>query len=375
LVTVKIGDLFASNAQTLVNSVNCVGVMGKGVALEFRKRYPEMYEDYVARCARGLVRMGRPYLYRQLAGPWVLNFPTKQHWRSVSRVADIEQGLHYLAEHYTTWGITSLAVPPLGCGHGGLEWAIVGPTLYRALRPLGIPVEMYAPYATPEAQLSTEFLAVEPTEGTWVRARSRHSRLELGWIALVEILKRLEEQPYRWPTGRTMFQKLAYAATREGLPTGLRWQRGSFGPFAPELKHVLTVLANEGLVIEQSRGQTLEARVGPAYQTARRAFEAQLDDLAPTIEKVADLFARLSTKQSELVATVLFAATHLGESQGHRPTEREVVTGVLEWKQRRRPPLTEAEVAEAVRNLAALGWLDVEPSRDLRIPEDAGVEA
>ena len=140
MVTVKVGDMFQSKAQTWVNTVNCVGVMGKGVALEFRKRFPDMYEDYVERCRSGQVKLGRPYLYKRVVPPWILNFPTKEHWRSVSRLDKIEEGLSYLAEHYRKWGIESLAVPPLGCGQGQLEWRVVGPTLYRHLKRLDIPV-------------------------------------------------------------------------------------------------------------------------------------------------------------------------------------------------------------------------------------------
>src|SRR5437764_10708247 len=113
MVRVLIGDLFDSKAQTLVNTVNCVGIMGKGVALEFKNRFPEMYRDYVERCRGGAVKLGRPYLYRRLTEPWILNFPTKDHWRSVSKLADIVRGLQFLEEHYDEWDITSLAVPPL----------------------------------------------------------------------------------------------------------------------------------------------------------------------------------------------------------------------------------------------------------------------
>ena len=109
-----IGDMFTSRAQTLVNTVNCVGVMGKGVALEFRKRFPAMNEDYLARCERKLVRLGEPYLYRDLTGTMVVNFPTKDHWRSPSRVADIERGLDYFVQNVGAWGITSVVFPPLG---------------------------------------------------------------------------------------------------------------------------------------------------------------------------------------------------------------------------------------------------------------------
>ena len=158
MVTTKTGNLFSSQAQTLVNTVNCVGVMGKGVALAFKEHFPDMYKDYVRLCETSRVRLGEPYLYKQLAGPWVLNFPTKDHWRSVSRLSDIVEGLNYLEQHYRDWGITSLAVPPLGCGQGGLEWRVVGPTLYRHLQRLDIPIELFAPHGTVPFELTPEFL-------------------------------------------------------------------------------------------------------------------------------------------------------------------------------------------------------------------------
>ena len=116
MVKVVVGDILNSKAQTLVNTVNTVGVMGKGVALAFRERFPDMFEDYRKRCELGQVKLGKPYLYRRPELPWILNFPTKEHWRSVSRLEDIIQGLKYLKERYREWGIKSLAVPPLGCG-------------------------------------------------------------------------------------------------------------------------------------------------------------------------------------------------------------------------------------------------------------------
>jgi O-acetyl-ADP-ribose deacetylase (regulator of RNase III) len=141
------GNLFQSKAQTWVNAVNCVGVMGKGIALEFKKRFPEMFRDYEARCRAGDVCLGQPYLYRQLLGPWILNFPTKGHWREGTRLADLVVGLEWLVQHYKAWGISSLAVPALGCGNGGLDWCEVGPVLESYLGQMDIPVEIYAPSA------------------------------------------------------------------------------------------------------------------------------------------------------------------------------------------------------------------------------------
>jgi len=154
-----IGDLFASRAQALVNAVNCVGVMGKGVALEFKKAYPAMFEDYAERCARGQVRLGEPYLYRDVSGAMIVNFPTKDHWRSASRLADIERGLDYFVAHAVEWKIRSVAFPALGCGNGGLEWREVKPLICRKLFGCDFDVEVYAPYGTPRSELTKDFLA------------------------------------------------------------------------------------------------------------------------------------------------------------------------------------------------------------------------
>jgi O-acetyl-ADP-ribose deacetylase (regulator of RNase III) len=151
------GNIFDSHAQTLVSAVNCAGVMGKGIALEFKKRFPAMYEDYRERCAREQVRLGQPYLHLRPSPPHIVIFPTKSHWRSVSRLEDIVAGLKYMQQRYQEWGITSLAVPALGCGEGGLEWQVVGPILYHHLAQLAIPVELYAPVGVTSTELATMF--------------------------------------------------------------------------------------------------------------------------------------------------------------------------------------------------------------------------
>jgi O-acetyl-ADP-ribose deacetylase (regulator of RNase III) len=140
MLNILVGDLFASRVQTLVNAVNCVGVMGKGVALEFKRRFPQMFDDYVKRCQRNQTRLGEPYVFRDLSGTLVVNFPTKGHWRSSSRLIDIEQGLDYFVAHYSDWGVSSVAFPALGCGNGGLDWAGVEPLMSDKLRDLPIAV-------------------------------------------------------------------------------------------------------------------------------------------------------------------------------------------------------------------------------------------
>ena len=143
MIRVLIGDILESKAQTITNTVNCVGIMGKGIAAEFKKKYPAMYEDYKNRCYAKKIQPGQPYPYfDKLQNITIINFPTKNHWRSPSHLSDIIKGLDYFIAHITDWKIQSLAMPPLGCGNGGLDWAVVGPIIYQKLANLNIPIEI-----------------------------------------------------------------------------------------------------------------------------------------------------------------------------------------------------------------------------------------
>jgi O-acetyl-ADP-ribose deacetylase (regulator of RNase III)/uncharacterized protein YwgA len=387
VITVKIGDLFESDAQTLVNTVNLVGIMGKGIALEFKNRYPEMYRDYASHCKRHEVKLGRPYLFRvrkseqdmfssEQKGPeYVLNFPTKDHWRSVSKLSDIIAGLEYLERHYREWGITSIAIPPLGCGHGQLEWRVVGPTLYRYLSRLDIPVELYAPHGTPQEELDPVFLSKNGLKPNGSQAQGL--KISPAWVALAEIVARIEREPYHWTVGRTMFQKIAFFATEAGLPTGLHYVRGSYGPYAAEMKSLLTKMVNNGVLTEESlaHGRLLSVKPGRTFQDAVKLFRTKLHEWEPIIDKIADLFLRMRTQQAEIAATVFFVARALQKSQHEKPSEVEVLQEVLRWKQKRRPPLEDQEVARTIRNLNILQWVDVDPSADLPLPEEFLQEA
>jgi len=371
-VKVVVGDLFKSRAQTLVNTVNCVGVMGKGVALGFKERFPDMFEDYVRRCERREVRLGRPYLYKGETEPWVLNFPTKDHWRSVARLDAIVEGLEHLERNYRDWGITSLAVPPLGCGEGQLEWGVVGPTLYRHLDRLLIPVELYGPYGTPHEELEYSFLerSLPGFEAGGDSTSIPESfRVTAGEVALVAILAQVQKSRYRTAIGRTTFQKLAYFATRSGIPTGLTFERGSYGPWAGGLKRMTARLTNNGLIEERQLGRMHAVEVGPTFEDARKLYAEQLHEWKPHLDRVADLLARfLTTKRAEAAATVHFAAEELLSQRG-RSAESDVLDEVMRWKVRRRPPLDENEIARTIRMLGVLEWIDLTPTDDL-LPED-----
>jgi O-acetyl-ADP-ribose deacetylase (regulator of RNase III) len=136
------GDIFDSQAQVLVNTVNCEGFMGKGLALAFKQRYPEMFSLYQRECKTGRLRVGRPTLYKN-STPWILNFPTKNRWRANSKLEYLEEGLAYFVENYEKVGVTSIAFPKLGTHNGKLLWAEVGPLMAKYLDDLDIDIYIY----------------------------------------------------------------------------------------------------------------------------------------------------------------------------------------------------------------------------------------
>lgn len=353
-----IGNLFVSQAQTLVNTVNCVGVMGKGVAQKFKEQYPVMFDDYVKRCDRGEVRLGRPYPFSDSSGKIIVNFPTKNHWRSPSRLSDIEQGLDFFVSHFAEWGISTVAFPPLGCGNGGLEWSEVGPLMFKKLHTLDAEIEIYAPYGTPGNQLTAEFLG-KPFQMELEGKGQRPDKLVPEWVVLTEVLRELERQPYARPVGRTIFQKICYVMTEIGVETGFKFDKGSYGPFAGEVKQALHVFANKNWVREERLGKMLALRIGEQYERERLQYPQILEKHQQKIEKVVDLFSRIkSTDQAEELFTVLFASRQLRKANPDREVaEEDLLEVILDWKKRWRNEEKEAALSRAIRNLVMLGWM------------------
>ena len=360
-----IGDLFASDAEALVNTVNCVGVMGKGVALEFKKRFPAMARDYADRCDRGEVKLGRPYIYEE-AGRRIINFPTKGHWRSPSRLGDIEAGLDCLVGQIADWRVTSLAVPPLGCGNGGLDWLQVGPLIFAKLANLPIFVEAYAPYGTVRSQLTPSFLA-GPSQLSLNDQGARAAKPNPSWIALMEVLRELERQPFANPVGRTILQKIAYVLTGMKVPTGFAFGKGSYGPFSGDMRAALQDFANRNWLQEAQLGRMIAFRVGPQYERDRRGFGREIELYSTKVAKTVDLFSRVkSTEQAEEVATIIYACQALkSRVQERKITERDILGYVLDWKPGWRAPEKAAGVAHSIRQLVLLNWVRAEISVDM----------
>ncbi|MGE5609618.1 MAG: macro domain-containing protein [Bacillota bacterium] len=155
------GDMFASSADIRVNTVNCVGVMGAGVALAFKQRYPEMFKDYQRDCKGGRVRPGKMHVWKSLSGDWIVNFPTKRDWREPSRYEDIDAGLDDLRAYLDSVGPVTVTLPALGCGHGGLDWARVSEMIREKLKGVEAHVLVFEPIAS---RLAGSMVVAAPTD-------------------------------------------------------------------------------------------------------------------------------------------------------------------------------------------------------------------
>ena len=295
--------------------------------------------------------------------PLILNFPTKEGWRTRSSLPAIQKGLEYLRKHVDEWEITSLAVPPLGCGQGGLEWSVVGRVLYQGLAQLGIPVELYAPYGTPHRELQIKFLDAETEE-----IEVPDSKMPAAGVALATILDRIVSQKHHYPIGRTGMREIAYFATRAGIPTGLEFEWRPKGSYAEGLSRLLTNLTNHGLIREHKKGQMYVTQPGPTLADAQLVFQDDLRSWEVAIERVADLFLRLPTaKWAKLVATVKYQ-TELLENHHHAggkdPVSEQKIIESVARKQNGKNMPTNIDILDATRTLSFLRWIDVQPSKD-----------
>lgn len=152
MIRTATGDLLKADVEALVNPVNTVGVMGRGLALQFKRAFPDNFRAYAAACKAGEVAPGKMFIFetgRPTNPKFIVNFPTKRHWRNKSRLEDIEAGLGALVSHLTRLEIRSIAIPPLGCGLGGLPWSQVRPLIHEAFAKLAeVDVRIYEPAPT-----------------------------------------------------------------------------------------------------------------------------------------------------------------------------------------------------------------------------------
>jgi len=358
---VTIGNIFESKAVTLVNTINCVGVMGKGVALEFKKRYPQMFHEYAEKCKNHEVKAGCPYYYHDLTGTSIINFPTKEHWRSPSKLSYIIDGLDWFVESYQKLGITSVAFPPLGCGNGGLSWEIVGPIMYNKLKNLPIAIEIYAPFGTKPQQLKKEFLELSDINCQSNIVGAKLNKLNSRWNLLLYVVQQLSKNRYSLNVGRTIFQKICYVLTRNGVNTGFVFSKGAYGPYSAQINEAIMLLSNANLIQETSFGRMMKMSVSKEFDLDRTMFS---DNELLAADKTIDLFSRVkNTDQAEMIATVLYAYDSLDNS-GKSVSDIDVYRFVMNWKKHWETDKKDI-VCDTIQNLTILRQMNVLHSNEI----------
>jgi O-acetyl-ADP-ribose deacetylase (regulator of RNase III) len=338
------GDILRSEVEALVNTVNCVGIMGRGIALQFKNRFPENFKAYAAACKKQQVQPGRMFVFETLTLPkphYIVNFPTKRHWRGKSRIEDIISGLEDLAKIIRERKITSIAVPPLGSGLGGLDWNKVRTLIESALGSLPeVRVLVFDPAGAPQNDVmahAQEIPCMTPGRAALVGLMQRYLIGLLDpFVTLLEV------------------QKLMYFLQESGEPLKLQYNKGVYGPYAQNLRHVFTKI--EGYFISgyadggDRPDKHLKLVPGAAieaedYLQQHQATRDRFDKVAALVDGFESSFGL------ELLATVHWVVT-----KEKAQTREEIVRQTYIWNEHKRQ-FSYRQINLAVDVLAGKDWI------------------
>ena len=339
------GDILAEDAEALVNTVNCVGVMGRGIALRFKKAFPENFRVYAKACERGEVQPGRMFVFETgaLTNPrYIVNFPTKRHWRGNSRIEDIQAGLKDLVTVIRERDIRSIAVPPLGAGLGGLEWNDVRPRIEKALHGFNdLDVVVFEPMGAPAAERMVrgrEVPRMSPERAVLVGLMHRYLNGLLDpFVTLLEV------------------HKLMYFMQEAGQRLRLRYTEGPYGPYAENLRHLLNVVEGHFISGYADGGDRPDKRlelVPGAVDDARRVLRRS-PKTRPRFDRVTDLVDGFESAFGlELLATVHWVLVR------DNPASRDdLVARTYAWHERKKR-FSPRQIGLAADVLRDKGWAD-----------------
>lgn len=337
------GDLLQSGAEAIINTVNCVGVMGKGIALQFKQEFPGNYEAYRRACDAGEVRLGEMFVFDtgSMINPrWIINFPTKGHWKAKSRIEDIASGLKDLKRVIETLGVRSIAVPPLGCGNGGLDWPDVEPMIRTALGDLDdVEVMLFPPSGAPKVDS--------------MRVNTMRPNMSRGRALVLSLLGLYGAAGYRHSL--LEIQKLTYFLQESGEDLKLGFQKHHYGPYAENLNHVLQRIEGHFIRGYGDRSQAAEIAVLDDGRQEAEAFLGADETAQARLDRVAELIEGFETPYGlELLSTVHWIASH--DTEAAREPDQ-VVDAVRSWNSRKAAILRESHIRTALSHLRSHGWI------------------
>jgi len=340
------GNLLRAETEALVNTVNCVGHMGKGIALQFKKAFPENFDSYQKACRTGEMRPGQMLVFEtgKMIGPrFIINFPTKEHWRGNSKYEYIQSGLTALAAEIRRHKIHSIAIPPLGCGLGGLDWNRVQPMIEDAFADFPeVEVILFEPAGAPEA----EAMPIGTSRPKMTVARALFIKLMEQYLQLDYRLTLLE------------IQKLAYFLQESGEPLRLRYEAAMYGPYAPNLNKVLEVL--EGHMIRgygDTQKPDVEIELLPGAVEEADRFLEDRSDVRERLDRVGNLIAGFETPYGmELLASVHWVASH---DRNPAATSDAAIRKIAAWNERKSRMFKPDHIQSAWNRLVSQKWIPV----------------
>jgi O-acetyl-ADP-ribose deacetylase (regulator of RNase III) len=344
MIELRQGDILTADVEALVNTVNCVGVMGRGIALQFKKAYPGNFKLYQQACARNEVQPGRVLVFETgtLSNPkYIFNVPTKRHWRGRSRIGDIEMGLEALVSEIKRFGVRSIAIPPLGSGLGGLDWQEVRPRIEKALvRVPEVRVLLYEPNGAPDALVMVRSRAIpHMTPGRAALVGLMHQYLGGLMDPFVSLLE---------------VHKLMYFMQEAGEPLRLRYVKAPYGPYAENLRHVLSEI--EGHLVsgyaDGSDRPDKQIELVPGVIKDATTFLEQHPKTRQRFDRVTDLVEGFETPFGlELLSSVHWAATREGAT-----SQDATVAAMYAWNARKKQFAPE-QIQLGLAILEEKGWL------------------
>jgi O-acetyl-ADP-ribose deacetylase (regulator of RNase III) len=335
------GNLLRDDAQALVNTVNTVGIMGKGLALQFKRAYPEVFTIYADACAKGRVLPGQVFPVALGDGRWVLNFPTKRHWREKSRIEDIRDGLDDLVRLIADLELSSVAIPPLGCGNGGLPWPQVRSLIIEKLGHLPVEIRLYGLGTPDPADMPTRTKApgASPERNRFLAALARY--IASAWEAGVT------ESPR---ASVLEAQKVAYLLQAAGLDLRLTFVKHRYGPFSADLNRALATMEGHCLIGygDGTGGARADLRLMPGV--AEQAEESVREDKEFERAWAQVQQAVLGYEYPE--GLELLSSVHLlARTTSHTREPDHLAEALAEWSPRKRHLFTSADARSAWQRL------------------------
>jgi O-acetyl-ADP-ribose deacetylase (regulator of RNase III)/uncharacterized protein YwgA len=331
------GDLFAEPVEALVNTVNCVGVMGKGVALEFKRRWPENFKAYKKLCDAKQLAPGKLYIFETKGlfsseGPrFLVNFPTKDHWRSKSQLSYVKDGLDALAKAICDYRITSIAIPPLGCGNGGLDWADVKPLILSKLGELeGVEIIVFQP----------KIVADEPEH--------IHAKFPMTFERAI-LLKSLGDLEIYFDGAfdRISLQKIAYFLQALGVNFQLKFERNLHGPYSETLKNAFIALDKHGMI----SGFHQESRQSHVTRSGYAIADDYLKDVDKESSSIIDRLDKLIQGYESPYGLELLSSVHWLSNHEHYDSVEQVIQAMRAWNDDKRNSFDENSIKLAHKRL------------------------